>query len=1015
MSSASTVASNTRRVSKHYIPVCLCGLLTLLECAAARPIQYNVESWTTENGLPQNIVRDICQTPDGYLWLATLDGIVRFDGVRFVVFNRSNSPGIRGNRFTSLYCMPNGEFWAGTELSGITRYRQGQFITYAAGQGIPANDIPAVVGDDAGHVWALAHTSIVQWNGRSFELMRVPFEESRCNYFPAGRSGFWCIEGESLHLFVRGSFSRYSLPHGWPGRALTRAGRDLSGTVWLAATGGRFARLKDGAWSRIYAAPRQSGAASKWADLESKYRDSGGQLWKISVGCDSGAFLLLALNLPSGGKSPEDTSRKIGFTSLFEDREGSIWLTTDGQGLYRLRRQTISTLSKDDGLPDGNTYPIYQDRTGAIWVGTWNGGLAKFSEGKFSTISIADGLTSNRINSIFEDRAGLLWVATSTALYTRKRGQFEPVHASIPGATQGVQAIHQDRQGTLWLGTNHGLVRFEGGAWSLVTTQDGLATNDVRVILDGQAGTVWIGGYGGLTRLDHGKFRSWTEADGLASNSIRSLYEDPEGVLWIGTYDGGMGRFENGRFTRFTRREGLFSNGVFQILEDSRGYLWMSSNRGISRVRKSELNEVALGKRTEVFAAAYGKSEGMRNAECNGGLSPAGIRARDGKLWFPTQDGVAVVDPEAVSTNPVPPPVVIESLSLDHELQRLAGPVQVAPGRENLEIEYTALSFLNSEHIRFRYKLEGLDRDWIEADTRRAAYYSYLPPGRYVFHVVAANSDGIWNQQGQSLSVVVLPPFYRTWWFLTFAAAAASAAAFRVWQSRVSEFKREHAMHQAFTRQLITSQESERKRIAAELHDGLGQQLVVIKNLALISLSQARREHDSRLQMQEISEQASEALGEVKKISYNLRPYQLDRLGLTKAIQALVKQATMATTIPFTSEIDPIDNVFDKDSEINFYRIVQECVNNLVKHSQATAASLTVRRAEAELEFTLRDNGKGFAPHAASSKSEGGGFGMIGVSERAQLLGGRLVLHSEPDRGTMVSVKIPLARDSHGT
>jgi signal transduction histidine kinase len=465
-----------------------------------------------------------------------------------------------------------------------------------------------------------------------------------------------------------------------------------------------------------------------------------------------------------------------------------------------------------------------------------------------------------------------------------------------------------------------------------------------------------------------------------------------------------MGRFENGRFTRFSMREGLFSNGVFQILEDSRGYLWMSSNHGIYRVAKSELNELALGRRTTVFSAVYGKSEGVRDTECNGGLWPAGIRARDGKLWFPTQDGVAVVDPEAVSTNPVPPPVVIESLSVDHEPQPLGHQVRLALGRENLEIEYTGLSFVDSEHIHFRYKLEGLDRNWVEANTRRTAYYSYLPPGNYVFHVIAANSDGVWNTKGQSLSVVVLPPFYKTWWFLMFAVMAALGAVVLISQS----FQRKHGMHQAFTRQLIASQETERKRIAAELHDGLGQHLVVIKNLALIYLSHGAVESNSRPEIEEISAQASEALSEVKKISYNLRPYQLDRLGLTKAIEAIVRQASMATNITFTSEVDAIDNVFAKDSEINFYRIVQECVNNLVKHSQATAASVTVRRAADELQFTIRDNGRGFAPHAVNSKSELGGFGMIGVSERAQLLGGRLVFHSELGQGTMVSVKIPL-------
>jgi signal transduction histidine kinase len=309
--------------------------------------------------------------------------------------------------------------------------------------------------------------------------------------------------------------------------------------------------------------------------------------------------------------------------------------------------------------------------------------------------------------------------------------------------------------------------------------------------------------------------------------------------------------------------------------------------------------------------------------------------------------------------------------------------------------------------------LEGLDREWVEANTRRTAYYSHLPPGRYTFKVIAANSDGVWNTQGQSLSIAVLPPFYRTWWFLLLAIASILAAVVFVWRYRVSGLKRAHAVQQAFTRQLIASQEGERKRIAAELHDGLGQQLVVIKNLALISLNHEPHSA-SKPQIEEISAQASHAISEVKKISYNLRPYQLDRLGLTKAIEGIVKQASAATKISFTSEIDAIDNVFAKDSEINFYRIVQECVNNLVKHSQATTAGLTIQRTADELSLAIRDNGRGFTPSATSSGSEPGGFGLIGISERTQLLGGSVAIQSEPGRGTTINVKIPMGNQGHG-
>ncbi|HEY8460316.1 MAG TPA: ATP-binding protein, partial [Blastocatellia bacterium] len=489
------------------------------------------------------------------------------------------------------------------------------------------------------------------------------------------------------------------------------------------------------------------------------------------------------------------------------------------------------------------------------------------------------------------------------------------------------------------------------------------------------------------------------------------LYEDRDGSLWIGSYDGGLTRFKDGRFTRYTTKEGLFNDGVFQILEDSRGNLWMSCNRGIYRVSKHELNEFADGRRSSITSIAYGRSDGMLNPECNGGRWPAGVRTRDGKLWFPTQDGVAVIDPEAIPSNAQPPPVVIESFLLDRtpvaplEFDR---PIRIAPEWENFEIEYTALSFVNSERIRFRYKLEGLDQDWTEAGTRRAAYYSYVPPGQYIFRVTAANSDGVWNTEGQSLRVIVLPPFYLTWWFVALAATGAVGLLGFAWRYRVAQYKRAQATQRAFSRQLIESQEIERKRIAAELHDSLGQRLVVIKNLALMILNSPGKNVEARGQVEEISSEASHALGEVREISHNLRPYQLDRIGLTKAIEAIVRAARSASEIVFTAEIDDIDGVFPKDLEINFYRVVQEAVNNILKHSQATEAGVTIRSESDGLRLTIRDNGKGFTPGAAKTDSPGGGFGLIGVAERAQLLGGKIMIHSAPGQGTVISVKIAL-------
>ena len=699
---------------------------------------------------------------------------------------------------------------------------------------------------------------------------------------------------------------------------------------------------------------------------------------------------------------------RIAFNSFYEDREGSIWLATDGQGLYRIRRQAISVFSKEDGLPGRNIYPIYQDRIGAIWIGTWDAGLVRFRGGKLTTFSIADGLLSRRINSIFEDRDGVLWVATPVGLQRMQNGRFELARNETQGLNV-VRAIHQDREGTLWFGTGEGLVRCQNGRWSVITAKDGLASDDARVIIEGRAGNLWIGGYGGLTSLYQGQYKHWTEADGLPSNSIRSLYEDRDGVLWIGTYDGGLGRLENDRLTRYTVREGLFSNGVFQILEDSSGLLWMSCNRGIYRVSKSELNEYAMGKRHAISSVVYGRSEGMRNAECNGGLWPAGIRARDGKLWFPTQDGVAVIDPDRVTVNLRPPPVVIESISVDRESAELGKVIRIPPGRQNLEIRYTALSLLNSDQIKFRYKMESLDRDWVDAGIRRTAFYSHLPPGNYVFTVIAANSDGIWNTEGKSLPVVVLPPFYRTWWFMTLALAAAARAGWLAWQFRHSQLQRAHAAQQAFSSQLITSQEAERKRIAGALHDSLGQSLAIIKNRALLSLSTPGDHERALEQLREISEASTEAIDELKEIAHDLRPYQLDRLGLTSAIESMIRNMAEARDLRLTLQLDRIDGLFSSEAEINIFRIVQESINNVAKHAEATEAAVTIGKNWGIVQIVVQDNGRGFVPGADAVN--GGirrGFGLTGMAERARLLGGSCDVSSIPGQGTTITIAIAL-------
>jgi signal transduction histidine kinase len=582
-------------------------------------------------------------------------------------------------------------------------------------------------------------------------------------------------------------------------------------------------------------------------------------------------------------------------------------------------------------------------------------------------------------------------------------------HSAVPDILHDnpTHAICEDRAGTLWFGTHNGLIRYRDGVFTRYTKKDGLPGEVVYVLLEDHNGALWVGTERGLAIYRNGEFRSFNLGDGIPPYMVRSLYEDSSGVIWAGTYDAGLYRFRDGRFTAITARDGLFDNGVFQILDDGRGYFWISCNLGIYRVSTKELDDFAEGRIRKLTTIPYGKREGMLEQECNGGNQPAGIRVADGRLWFPTVKGVAVIDPARLEVNGQPPTVVIDEVAIDNKVAQVQDELRIEPGRENFAITYAGLSFLDPERIEFRYRLVGLDSDWIEAETRRTAYYSHVAPGTYIFEVLAANRDGVWSARPAQIRVVIVPPFWRTWWFFVLAFSLVSTLALLFYTRRVSALKRAHQIQEAFSRQLIESQEAERKRIAAELHDSLGQNLLVIKNRALLAM---RTIGDGTIeQLHEIAATTDQAIDEVSEISYNLRPYHLDRLGLARAIEAMVGRASGSSGIKFSSAIDPVDNLFDPSAEISIYRIVQESVNNIIKHSGATEAQVTIKKNAREMEMQIRDDGRGIKGETGSNDSRpNGGFGLIGIAERARMLGGRYTLQSALGGGTTVTVQLNL-------
>jgi signal transduction histidine kinase/ligand-binding sensor domain-containing protein len=958
--------------------------------------QYRFDMWTAENGLPQSVIKGIAQTPDGYLWIATLDGLARFDGVRFSVFNKNNSLGIASNRFSSMVQGADGDLWLMSEGGALTRYHRGAFHTYGAQDGLPANSVRAITGDESGSLWILSGESILQWGISNGQLVDVTPTNLRLHYEPLlwENGGFWAWDPSGLNIFSEGRFVHYPLPAWLPGNSIWAVGTAKDGSVWLE----KF----DGTQGVI----RQGQQETERIDLRHprgySYHDAHGHTWTIHVE----AHLSRLLDLESSG----------GVTSIpldwfLEDREGNVWVGTEGKGLYRLQKPSILVYSKAEGLIDNNIYPIYQDSKGAIWIGAWPSGLSQYINGRFINYTVAQGLPGPRISALTEDHEGRLWVATRVALAVFHEGHFQKPAGIVLPEHAVVQAMIVDRGGTLWIGTSSGMVLYRDGPSKTLTVQDGLATNDVRVIVEGRSGDIWIGGYGGLTQVHGGQFTRWTEREGLPSDNIRAIYEDADGAIWIGTYDGGLGRLKDGKLTRYRESEGLFNNGVFQILEDGRGNFWMSSNKGIYRVSKQELNAFADGKLPSIVSVAYGKSDGMANVECNGGMWPAGIRTRDSKLWFPTQGGVAIVDPQTVRINPQAPPVEIEAALIDRTPVPVNSSLRMQPGKENLEIEYTALSFVHSDQIRFRYKMESLDSRWVDAGARRTAYYSHLPPGKYQFRVIARNSDGVWNAEGRKLAVEVLAPFYRTWWFAIVEVIGLVALILLAARQRIRQLQKREALQKAFSQQLIASQESERQRIAAELHDSLGQRLVVINNLALLSMraqakaGQANHDEDA---LKEISEEAASAIQETREISYNLRPFQLDRLGLTKAVEGILRSVGSASGLRITSEMANIDDALPEELRINFYRIVQEALNNIMKHARATEIQVRINRTREHLTLSVRDNGIGFTPGGRPTKVGKSGFGLTGMEERTHLLGGEFRVSSAPGDGATLTIEIPI-------
>jgi PAS domain S-box-containing protein len=757
--------------------------------------EYVHNVWQVADGLPENAVQAIAKTQDGYLWLGTEEGLVRFDGVRFTVFDRKNTDQIKDQDVRAICVAHDGSLWFGTLTGNLVRLKDGKFESLAAKNELGGNSVGAIHEDKSGIIWIATHGSgLFAYKEGKFTQYGTKdglANNSVSSIAEDGEGGLWIGTDGGLSRLSEGSFKSYTRKDGASIGEIWSLYRDRAGNLWIGTNKGGLDFYSNG---RFVTYTKRDGLPSN--SISAIYQGERGSLWIGTL--DAGLSRLRDGKFENYGA--RNGLSDNGVAALLGDSEGSIWIGTSNGGLNRLREGKFSTYSTAEGLSVPAVWTVFEDHAGTIWLGTNGGGVGRFMDGRITMLTGLRELSGKFVGSIYESKDGSLWISTDGGLGRLKNGKMRVYTAEqgLPTAAESsgflppllVKAITEDTEGNLWFGTDGGgLARFENGNFTTFTTADGLASNVVFGLTADREGGLWIATNKGLNHFKNGTFSTFTTKDGLANDVVLTSYQDKEGALWIGTQDG-LNRFKDGKFTTYYSRDGLLDDLIFVILEDGIGNLWMSCNRGIFRVSKKELNDFADGSLKTISSTAYSEADGMKNRECDGGVQSAGWKSADGKLWFPTINGVVMVDPNHLPLNRRAPPVHIEQFVAGHIVMKRAGPVRLPAGRASMEIHYTALSYLAPGKIQFRYKLEGFDKEWVDAGNRRTAYYTNVPPGKYIFRVIASNEDGIWNKTGDSIAIQIPPRFYETDWFAGLCLLAIGLAAAGLYRARVSGLKR---------------------------------------------------------------------------------------------------------------------------------------------------------------------------------------------------------------------------------
>ncbi len=757
----------------HFYPALLGACLTLATTTTAwaldpgrAPTQYVQNVWRAPGTLPHDNVTALLQTRDGYLWVGTVEGLARFDGVRSVVFDKSNTPAMANNWVRALLEDRAGRLWVGTLGGGLACLENGRFVRYGAPEGLRAEVVSALFEDRTGRLWVgtNGHGLFLLQEGR---FVRAPGTEALAvrsvRALVEDRDGrLWIGTETGLFDYREGVATRLSPTNGWTSETILSLAADGDG-LWIGTAKGLMQRLADG---RVLPVTQRDGQARQ--RIWSLAVDRDGNLW---IGSDGGGLDRLS----HGVLTTFDT--RNGLTNdfvwaLLEDREGSLWIGTNGGGLNRLKNGTVVSLTTREGLSSDFVWSVLRSRDRSLWIGTEDGGVVRILDGRLTVYAERQGFAGSA-RALVERADGTLWIGGDGGLFVWNAGEIRA--SGVAGlADDIIQALAEDSSGTLWIGTvSRGLMALADGRLRRLSRADGLSSDSVTALLPARDGGLWIGTLGGLDRLEpDGRVTALTSADGLPGDYVTALFEGPRGGIWAATR-GGLARVENGAVASVTAGQGLFDDALMSALPGNDGAVWMGSNRGLFRTPVAEIEDVMAGRQNRLSSRSFGLEDGLRSVEVNQ-TGSSRWKDTDGRLWFATRGGVATVDPARQQTNPTPPPVKIEEVVADGRALPAGAAWHLPANTRRLEFHYTALSFFSIPGTTLKHQLEGFDPDWIDAEPDRTAYYTNLPHGRYRFRVIAANSDGVWNLEGASVAFEIAPRIYETIWFralaiLTFA------------------------------------------------------------------------------------------------------------------------------------------------------------------------------------------------------------------------------------------------------